>query len=109
MQTNGAMGCQIFVEEKLRQAMIIFRDTTHNEVQKRKDLSVLFQQAVDLDWIGKTVMGPYWRDASGADQKRFLEHYRTYVTSSYISKFNDEDSLGIEDMKILSITPQEPG
>lgn len=97
--------CQNFAKNMTQHVVDIFHDSNQNEVEKRNQLAIIFRQAVDLDWIGKFVLGRFWRNASADEKKQYLENYRAYIIKNYISKFNDTDGMSIDDITISSVTP----
>lgn len=101
--------CNSFANIMIKRVISVFHDTTASEDQKRGQLALLFRQAVDTDWIGKFVLGQYWRTASPRERQEFLAKYRSYLTNVYISKFNDDEGLNVDDIKITSIVPEQPG
>jgi phospholipid transport system substrate-binding protein len=101
--------CQDFTSIMTKKVIQVFHDKKQNEVQKRQELSSLFQNAVDTDWIGKFVLGRFWRTASSAEQAQYLTNYRNYITKNYISKFNDEAGLSVDDIVVASLTANEGG
>lgn len=101
--------CQTFAVTMTKHVVDIFHDAKQNESQKRAALSGLFQEAVDTDWIGKFVLGRFWKAASPAEQAEYLKDYRGYLTHNYISKFNDEDGMSVDDITLGSLTLQSTG
>lgn len=101
--------CDAFANGMTRHVVEIFHDSTQSENQKRDALSGVFQQAVDTDWIGKFVLGRFWKTATPEQQTQYLSTYRTYLTHNYISKFNDEDGMSVDDIVITSIAPGAEG
>jgi phospholipid transport system substrate-binding protein len=99
--------CENFAQNMTKNAVAIFHNSKQSENEKRKQLSTLFQEAVDTDWIGKFVLGRFWKSASADEQKQYLDVYRPYITNSYVSKFNDEEAMSVSDIKIASLTPQQ--
>ena len=97
--------CEGFADTMTKKVVAIFHDETLNEDQKRQSLSTLFQQAVDTDWIGKFVLGKYWKTASAPEQAEYLKDYRNYLTMVYISKFDDESGKSVDAIKIAAIKP----
>lgn len=100
--------CDIFAHQMIGRVISIFHDKTQNEIQKRQALTIVFQDAVDTDWIGKFVLGRFWKITPVEEQKQYLEKYRSYLTQNYISKFDDENGLNIDDIKLAAITPGQP-
>ena len=101
------VSCGKFVSNMTNRTVDVFHDSKQNEVQKRKQLSTIFQEAVDTDWIGKFVLGRFWKTASADEKVQYLKIYRTYITNNYVSKFNDEDAMSVDEIKVLSLAPQQ--
>ena len=101
--------CKNFATAMISHVVNIFHDKAQSEAAKRQSLSVVFQQAVDTDWIGKFVLGRFWKEASSEQQARYLKDYRTYITQNYVSKFNDEDGMSVDNIVIASLSPQAAG
>ena len=101
--------CQDFTAHVTSQVMEIFRDQDKKEMQKRTELALLFQQSVDTDWIGKFVLGRFWKDSSPAQQEEYLKLYRNYVTNNYTSKFSNDDIADIKAINVTSVTPLPEG
>ncbi len=99
--------CQSFIKNKTDIMLQIFHNTKLTESEKRRDLAVLFQESVDTDWIGKYILGHSWKNATEAEQKQYLKSYREYITHTYVSKYNDEDTKDIYDIKISSVIPTQ--
>jgi phospholipid transport system substrate-binding protein len=97
--------CDGFADTMTKSVISIFHDTSQSEQQKRQALSGLFQEAVDTDWIGKFVLGRFWKNATDEEKRQYLEKYRAYLTRNYVSKFDDDTGLSVDDIKLTSITP----
>ena len=102
----GETICDKFANNMTKHIVEIFHDKKQNEEQKRQQLATVFQEAVDTDWIGKFVLGRFWKTASADEQAEYLKTYRDYITKTYVSKFNDEDAMSVDEIKISSIIPQ---
>lgn len=99
--------CKAFATTMIKRVVDIFHDAKQSEQQKRQSLSVVFQDAVDTDWIGRFVLGRFWREATSQQQAAYLKSYRIYITNSYVSKFKDEDGMSVDDITLTSITPKD--
>ena len=88
-----------------KKAVDIFHDTKSCEKQKKLALAKLFDDAVDTDWIGKFVLGRYWKDSGSQDQKEYLETYSDYLTMTYVSKFNEGKGFSVDNIKLVKIVP----
>ena len=101
--------CENFANTMTKHVVDIFHDTTKNEAQKREELTKTFKEAVDTDWIGKFVLGRYWKLAKANEQAEYLKTYREYLTHVYISKFNEEDGMDVTAIKLVSFVPASNG
>ena len=101
--------CTAFANSMMQRAVAVFHDSKKSEEQKRQALYTLFYEAVDTDWIGKFVLGHFWREATLAQQKEYLEAYRTYMSHTYISKMNEDDFENITAIDIVAIMPRPAG
>lgn len=78
-----------FVESIGNEALSIIRDKSLNKNQKQQKLEGVFSRSVDVDWVGKFVMGRYWRQADDAQKKRYLNEYRDFLVKHYTLRFAD--------------------
>lgn len=49
----------------------------------------MFNQDFDLDFIGKFVLGRYWRTATDAQRKEFIDIYRKLNIQTWSERFNE--------------------
>ncbi len=57
--------------------------------QKQQKLEHMFAQHVDIPWIGKFVLGRYWRQANPDQQSRYLSNYQDFLLTHYTSHLTD--------------------
>ncbi|MBP5698585.1 MAG: ABC transporter substrate-binding protein, partial [Alphaproteobacteria bacterium] len=57
--------------------------------EKNKVFRRLFSENLDLDFIGKYVLGRYWRVATPAQQKEFIELYREFNVQTWSKRFDE--------------------
>lgn len=74
--------------------------------QKMDILRRLFKQNLDFDWVGKFVMGRYWREATAEQKKDYLSAYQDFLTRHYTSRFSDYTS---GDFKITGSRKMDKG
>lgn len=96
-----------FIDQIGKDVMAVLNDAALSGQQKDEKLQRLFQSAVDVDWIGKFVLGKYWRTASPDQQARYSDNYRVFVVKSYTSKFREY--TGGETYKIVGGKPDGSG
>lgn len=59
---------------------------------KKKELENLFAKNVDIPWVGRFVMGRYWRTTNDAQKKRYLSAYQDFILSHYANRFTEYTS-----------------
>ena len=109
LSAHAASPCEAFVHTMTQQALDIFHDKAADENKKKAELGALFENAVDTDWVGKFVLGQYWKTATDQQRQEYLALYKNYVTGVYISKFNAETAADIKDIQIVSFKPSGDG
>lgn len=57
--------------------------------EKKERFSKLFNQDLDLDFIGKFVLGRYWRTATPKQQEEFISVYRKLNLQTWSERFDD--------------------
>ena len=100
--------CSKFYNSISADGVAIIKNSTFNITQKRAALGALFNKSVDGDWMGKFVLGRFWKTATPEQQKDYLAVYKNYIEKIYISKFDDED-LADFDLKLVSMTKTQSG
>lgn len=62
-----------------------------NQSQEEKDQTFrkLFTENLDLDFIGKYVLGRYWRVATPAQKKEFISLYRELNVQTWSKRFDE--------------------
>lgn len=62
-----------------------------NVSQKVKDerFEKLFNEALDLDFIGQFVLGRYWKTATKEQQKEFIQTYRELNIKTWSKRFDE--------------------
>jgi phospholipid transport system substrate-binding protein len=56
---------------------------------KEQQLSKLFDESVNTEWIAQFVMGKYWNDASEAQKTMYLQLHKQFLLNNYIPKFKE--------------------
>ena len=60
-----------------------------SESEKRSRFTKLFNEDLDLDFIGKFVLGRYWPKASDQQRKDFIDVYRKLNIQTWSERFNE--------------------
>jgi len=72
-----------------QQVLDILGEKTTSDNEKQNRLRAMFQQNVDVDWIGKFVLGRNWRMATPQQQQEYLNYYGKFLINNYTSKFKN--------------------
>ena len=70
---------------------------------KESNLTSIFSDVMDVDWIAKFVLGRYWSSLDEQQKINYLKTYRKYLISSYVPlfrKYNDQ-KLVLKDVKSI--------
>lgn len=65
----------------------VMNDATLGNSKKLAQLEALFVDVVDVDWVGRFVLGRHWRTADEAQRKEYLDAYRDFLIKHYTSRF----------------------
>ncbi|MBQ8672188.1 MAG: ABC transporter substrate-binding protein [Alphaproteobacteria bacterium] len=60
-----------------------------SEQEKQEKFTKLFNEDLDLDFIGKFVLGRYWRTANSKQRKEFIDVYRKLNIQTWSERFNE--------------------
>jgi phospholipid transport system substrate-binding protein len=60
-----------------------------SQEQKDKRFEALFNKYLDLDFIGRFVLGRYWNTASAQERKDFIEAYREMNIKTWSKRFDE--------------------
>ena len=75
-----------YVDNIGQQVITVLNSSTDKEKQ-RLALEKLFQDNVDINWMGQFVLGNAWRQASPEQRQSYLEAYRQYLLARYTHNF----------------------
>lgn len=74
--------------------------------KREKLLTQLFERSIDSDWMGKFVLGKYWKQASSSQQKKFLGLYKDFLLNNYLPHFRDYSG---EKQKVVEVIDEGDG
>lgn len=81
-------GARQFVDEVGKQVLETVNSTLP-EPQKQQQLQQLFAENVNMEWMGRFVLGNAWKQASQDQRQRYLQVYRDYLLARYTTNFSD--------------------
>ena len=81
-----------YVESLAKQTLSTISDKGRSKEQKSALLQKLFSNNVDIPWVGRFVMGRFWRTASDSQKKQYLAEYQKFLIQHYTDRFTDYTS-----------------
>lgn len=84
-----AKGAQKFVEKVTSDGIEQIINADVSQAEKDKRFEKLFNSALDLDFIGKFVLGRNWRTATPAQRKAFIQVYRELNVKTWSKRFDE--------------------
>lgn len=95
-----------FANELGHKALSILSDGTLSKPGKRDKLESLFEENVDINWIGRFVLGRSWREATEQQKKAYLANYKTFLIKHYTSNLTEFNDANFE---VTKVEPNERG
>lgn len=81
-----------YVESLGNTAIETLSDKNLDKELKRKKIEQLFRENVDIAWIGRFVLGRFWRQTSDEQKKNYLKEYEIFLVHHYAVRFTDYTS-----------------
>jgi len=81
-----------YIQTLGNQALAVITNKGFDKGQKQVRLEKLFSDNVDFPWVGRFVMGRFWRQASEEQKTRYLKAYQKFLVLHYTSRFTDYTS-----------------
>lgn len=78
-----------FVKDVTQTGIEELINTEVSAAEKKERFTRLFNKDLDLDTIGKNVLGRYWRTATPQQRKDFIDVYRKLNIQTWSERFDD--------------------
>ena len=78
-----------FVKKITKEGIEEIIDSNVSQSEKDKRFEKLFNEALDLKFIGQFVLGRYWRQASQSQKNEFIEVYRQLNVKTWSKRFDE--------------------
>lgn len=78
-----------FIKNVTQQGIEELINSNVSEAEKNARFTKLFNQDLDLDFIGKFVLGRYWRTATPQQRKDFIDVYRKLNIQTWSARFDE--------------------
>lgn len=77
------------IEDVTKEGIEKIINSNQSQEEKDKTFRKLFTENLDLDFIGKYVLGRYWRVATPAQKKEFIGLYRELNVQTWSKRFDE--------------------
>lgn len=84
-----ASGAEKFVQKMTNEGVEQIINANITKAEKETRFKKLFNDSLDLDFIGKYVLGRYWRTATPTQRKDFINTYRELNTQIWSNRFDE--------------------
>lgn len=109
-----------FVKKITNQGIEELINSNVSESEKQARFTKLFNEDLDLDFIGRFVLGRYWRTASAKQRSEFIDVYRKLNIQTWSARFDEfkgkhfefdgvEDSKSPDQVFVNTKVPMEEG
>lgn len=78
-----------FVEKVTQEGLVDIINSNVSQQEKDRRFEKLFNEALDLKFIGQFVLGRYWRTATPEQKKGFIEVYRQLNVKTWSKRFDE--------------------
>lgn len=78
-----------FIKNVTSQGIEELINSNVSESDKKARFTKLFNEDLDLDYIGKFVLGRYWRTATPKQRNEFIDVYRKLNIQTWSERFNE--------------------
>lgn len=78
-----------FVKSVTQEGIEELINTNVSPAEKKERFTKLFNKDLDLDTIGKNVLGRYWKTATPQQRKDFIDIYRKLNIQTWSERFDD--------------------
>lgn len=85
----NASKASAMVEELTKEGIEKIINSNASQEEKNKIFKQLFTENLDLDFIGKYVLGRYWRTASAQQRKDFINLYKEFNVQTWSKRFDE--------------------
>ena len=77
------------IENLTKQGIEQIVNSTSGVEEKNRIFKKLFTENLDLDFIGKYVLGRYWRTATPVQKKEFINLYKEFNVKTWSKRFDE--------------------
>ena len=99
---SADLTAQDFIKGLADEAVKALTDKEVSRDERIQRFHDLFGSNFDVPFIGKWVLGRYWKKASDEEKEEYLKLFKEYVVVSYVERFDQYSGEQIEVVKTVS-------
>jgi phospholipid transport system substrate-binding protein len=84
----SADNARALIEAVSAEVLTILSDPNRADRQKFDALVALLEEPIDLDLVGRLILGRHWRTAADGQRQQYLELFREYALANLASKLH---------------------
>jgi len=89
VEAMDALKAENFVKKVTTDGIEQIINSDVSMAEKDARFTKLFNEYLDLDYIGKFVLGRYWKTATDKQKKDFIQVYREFNTKTWSKRFDE--------------------
>lgn len=78
-----------FIEAAGRDLVAQLNSTTGTVAQRRERVAAVLRRAIDIEGTGRFILGRYWRQASEAEQRQYLQLFDEIIIRNLSARFGE--------------------
>ncbi len=78
-----------FIEAAGRDLVAQLNSTTGTATQRRERVAAVLRRAIDIEGTGRFILGRYWRQASEAEQRQYLQLFDEIIIRNLSARFGE--------------------
>jgi len=96
-----------YAKDFAQTALNILHDVKTPYAHRQSVLRQSFSDTVDIDWIGKFVLGRAWKFATDEQRDTYMSLYRRFLTEIYVTQFAENPENAVYDIKVLGVNDEK--
>lgn len=85
-QAGAEANASKFVDKVASDVLDIVTSEALDEEAKKDKINAIFLKIVDMDFVGKFVLGKHWRNADAGQRSKYMAAYKPFLINNYVSR-----------------------
>jgi phospholipid transport system substrate-binding protein len=96
---NVSSAAESFISATSAKTLAIIKSNAIEE-QKTKQLTAIFNEVVDIDWMAKFAVAKIWKTMTNVQKRAYLNAYHEYLIKTYVPRFSEYNN---QEIKITNV------